>query len=409
MVIGVGRNFFESFFVLFVYFLIFLPYWGIYIIFGHFRAIRKEVKFCSVIPHDIQRSLVLVEIFQVTKRSKVLFCYSSRYSTVIGVGQKKFEEFFVLYVRFLVFQSYWGIYVIFGHFRAVQKEIKFCSIILHDIQRSLVIFGQLRKVVKFCSIIRHDILRSLVQVEIVLRHFVITDAVTKRSKVLFYYLSRYSKGIYIIFVHLRAVTKRSKVLFCNSLRYSKSFWVIYVIFSHFWAVTKRSKVLFCYSTRYSKLRREVKFCSVIHHDILRSLVQVEFFLMHFWYCLCVFLDFLAILGNFRNIQPCFGQLRKEVKFCYIIRQDILRSLVQVEKDLRLFCIVYVCFLIFRPFWGISVIFDHFQAVTKKSFWGIYVIFAIFEQLRKEVKYRSIIRHDILRSLVLVEIHFMEFT
>ncbi|KAG5610351.1 hypothetical protein H5410_021632 [Solanum commersonii] len=102
----------------------------------------------------------------------------------------------------------------------------------------------------------------------ILRHIRNIRAITKRSKVLFFYSSQYSKLI-------GAITERSKVLFCIRHDILRSlvqlFWGIYVIFDHFRAVTKRSKVLIFYSSRYSKvinLRKEVKFCSFIRHDIL---------------------------------------------------------------------------------------------------------------------------------------------
>lgn len=88
-----------------------------------FGKLWKKVKFYSIVPHDIQRSLVQVIIFfevflhclcvfldnltilsvyvifahfgAIIKSSKLLFHYSSRYSKVI-VQVKKIEVFFVL-------------------------------------------------------------------------------------------------------------------------------------------------------------------------------------------------------------------------------------------------------------------------------------------------------------------------
>ena len=95
---------------------------GIYVMSGHFWVVMKKVKFYSIVPHDIQRSLVQVIIFfevflhclcvfldnltilsvyvifahfgAIIKSSKLLFHYSSRYSKVI-VQVKKIEVFFV--------------------------------------------------------------------------------------------------------------------------------------------------------------------------------------------------------------------------------------------------------------------------------------------------------------------------
>ncbi|KAG5619521.1 hypothetical protein H5410_004739 [Solanum commersonii] len=313
-VIGVSHWCMSKFFgVIFcnvyVCFLIFLPFWGIYVKFGHYRS--------------------------VTKRSKVLFSYSSRYYKVIGVSQNSFEAFFVSFICFLIFWPFWGIYVIFSHFREVTK-------------RSKILF-----------VIHHDILMSLVQVEIYLRHFL------------------YCLCVFVIF---------------------RSFWGIYVMFGRFRAITKRGIVLFTYSSRYSK----VIGASLNFYDVF---CFVYVYLLIFW----PFWGIYVIFGNFR--------------FFSLIHHDILRSLVQVEIFLGIFCIVYVCFLIFRPFWGIYIIFNHFRGVTKRSkvlfsyssryykviggspnffevvyvcfliywpFWSIYVIFGHFRAVTKEVNFCSVI-------------------
>ncbi|KAG5619523.1 hypothetical protein H5410_004741 [Solanum commersonii] len=238
----------------------------------------------------------------------------------------------------------------------------------------------------------------------------------KKSKVLFYNSSLYSKviGVSQIFFEAFLVLFVCFLIF-RPLRYLRNirsfsgsyekkkifrpFYGIYVILGHFRAVTKRNKVLFYCSSRYSKLRKEVKFCSVIRHkfyghwcnirhDILRSLVQVKFFLGDFG-IVCVFLNFrpfcgiYVILGHFRVIM-------KRSKFCSVILHDILRSLMQVKKNLRRFCIVCVCLLIFC----------NFGAFTSYS--------SIFGQLRKEVKFCFVIHHNILGSLVQIEIFSRHF-
>ena len=82
----------------------------------------------------------------------------------------------------------------------------------------------------------------------------------------------------------------------------------------------------------------------------------------FMYVSWFFGRFGALTWNFTIL----GQLRKEVKYFYVIRHDIKRTLVQIKNILRCFCIVYMCFLIFQPFWGINIRFCNFRAITKRS-------------------------------------------
>ncbi|KAG5610352.1 hypothetical protein H5410_021633 [Solanum commersonii] len=100
--------------------------------------------------------------------------------------------------------------------------------------------------------------------------------------------------------------------------------------------------------------------------LLMSLVQFKKKLRHLLYCLCVFLDFSAILGIY-IIFGHFWAIRKEVKFSSFIRHDILSH-----------------------FWA----FTHFGEFTS--------YYAIIEQLQKEVRFCSFIRPDILS-------HFEAFT
>uniref|UniRef100_K4B5Z7 Uncharacterized protein n=1 Tax=Solanum lycopersicum TaxID=4081 RepID=K4B5Z7_SOLLC len=86
---------------------------GIYAIFNYFQAVTKRSIVFLYLRHDILTSLVHVKFFL------RLFV-------------------FIDDVFFLIFLSFWGINVIFDHFQAVQKEVMFCYLILHDIQRSLV-------------------------------------------------------------------------------------------------------------------------------------------------------------------------------------------------------------------------------------------------------------------------------
>ncbi|KAG5610349.1 hypothetical protein H5410_021630 [Solanum commersonii] len=287
-VICASQNFLERFFYCLCVFLDFLIILGIYIIFGHFWA--------------------------VTKRSKVLFCYSSRYSKVVGASQQKIDAFFCIVCVFLDF---------------------------------LVILGNLRDIRPFSGSYKK---KSLVQVKFLLR-------------CVLYCLC--------VFIDFSAILG------------------IYMIFDHFQAVAKRSRVLFCYTSRYSKVigasPKEVEAFFVIGGG--------QNFLRRFLYYLCVFLDFLAILGHLRNIRPFLGsyemkqsfvlgifilfghfrEVTKSSKVCSVIRHDIL-----------------MCFLIFRLFWGIYVIFSHFRAVTKRS------------KLQKEVMFCYVICHDIPRSLLQVK-------
>ncbi|KAG5619520.1 hypothetical protein H5410_004738, partial [Solanum commersonii] len=181
-------------------------------------------------------------------------------------------------------------------------------------------------------------------------------------------------------------TIKSKVLFSYSSRYSK-------------IVTKRSKILFCYLSRYSKPLWDIdeifshfrsftkrRFFFVIHHDIIKSFVQVKKNLRHFcivYVCFLIFRSFwgiYVIFSHFQGIYVILGHFRTAMRFS----------------------IVYVCFLIFRPFWGIYIIFDHFGQLRKESKFCSVIcddILRSLVQLQKEVKFCSLIRHDILRSLV----------
>ncbi|KAG5619518.1 hypothetical protein H5410_004736 [Solanum commersonii] len=237
----------------------------------------------------------------------------------------------------LTFRSFWGIYVIFNHFRAVTKRSK----VLFSYSSR---YSMLRKEVKFCFVIRDVILRSLVQVKIFKRCFLYCLCVFLDFSAILGHLRNIR--------HFRVVTKRS----------------IYVIFGHFWAMTKRSKKYFSYSSRYSKF-----------------IGGSQIFLMRFLYCLCVFLGFLAISGNLSNIRPfssnyknkpfwsiyvIFGHFRvvskrSKVLFCYSSRYSKVICASQ-KKFHVFFFIVYVYFLIFGLFWGINIIFSHFQSVTKRS-------------------------------------------
>lgn len=122
-------------------------------------------------------------------------------------------------------------------------------------------------------------------------------------------------------------------------------WGYYIISDNFWKLTKRSIVLFYYSSRYFNITYPSRY-------ILR----------HFLYCLGVFLDFSVIFGDLRNNRSFLGSYEKKWKNFH----DILRAFMQIKNKLRHFWIVYVCFLIFRLFCGINIIFGHFQEVTKRS-------------------------------------------
>lgn len=60
----------------------------------------------------------------VMRRRKALFCYSSRYSKIIGETQKIYEAFFVFFMCVPSFKPFWGICLIFDHFWAVTKRNK---------------------------------------------------------------------------------------------------------------------------------------------------------------------------------------------------------------------------------------------------------------------------------------------
>ena len=51
-----------------------------------------------------------------------------------------------------------------------------------------------------------------------------------------------------------------------------------------------------------QLPKDVKFCYLICQDILTSVVQVKFLWRHFLYRLLIFVDFQPFQGNLRNIQ-----------------------------------------------------------------------------------------------------------
>lgn len=104
---------------------------------------------------------------------------------------------------------------------------------------------------------------------------------------------------------------------------------IYVIFGYFWAV------------------RKVKLCFVIHHNIFMSFMNVEILLRRVLYCLWIFFNVSTILG-IGVIFVHFKKLQKDVKFFSLIRHNILRSLVQVKKIKVLF-VLFMCFFNFQSF------------------------------------------------------------
>ena len=121
-------------------------------------------------------------------------------------------------------------------------------------------------------------------------------------------------------------------------------------------------------------------CFLIRHDSLRSLVQAKKNLSHFWYCLCVFLDFRSFWGIY-VIFSHFGAATKRSNCYSLFIRDFLRTTQKVKKVLRRFFIFYACFLIF---W---------------SFWLFMWLSTIFGYLQKYVKFCSLIHHNILRSFV----------
>lgn len=161
-----------------------------------------------------------------------------------------------------------------------------CLLIFLPHWGNYVILWQLGKEIKVCSVIDHGTFRSLVQVQIFLRCFL-------------YYL--------FVFLNFSAILE--------NLRY----------ILHFWAFTKTSK-----------------FCYVILHETLRSLVQIAN-LGIFFCCLCVFLDLWFI----------FEWLRKEVSFFYPIGHDILRSLAQLKKIWGVFILYMLVSLIVWSFWAFT--------------------------------------------------------
>lgn len=58
------------------------------------------------------------------ERSKILFCYLSRYFNVIGASQNYFRFFCIFYVSFLIFRPYLGVNIIFVHFLIIMKRSK---------------------------------------------------------------------------------------------------------------------------------------------------------------------------------------------------------------------------------------------------------------------------------------------
>lgn len=112
------------------------------------------------------------------KRSTVLFSYSSHYSKVINVSHIFFEVLFVVFAWFLIYRSFWGIYIILIFFRHFQKEV-----------------------ISFLN----NILRSIVQVIIFLRCFYNV-----------YLCFLIFQGIYVISNHFQAVKKWNKVIFILS-------------------------------------------------------------------------------------------------------------------------------------------------------------------------------------------------
>ncbi|KAG5619519.1 hypothetical protein H5410_004737 [Solanum commersonii] len=217
MVIGAIQKLFDAFFYLLCMFLDFSA------ILGHLRYIRPFSG--SYEKKQILSIYVIFSHFRaVTIRSKVLFSYSSRYSKFIGASQIFLGIFCFVYVCFFIFRPFWGIYIIFGHFRPVTKRSK----VIGASQKSLSHFRAVMKRCKVLFFFRHDILRSLLRKEV---------------------------NIYSLIRHdiLRSMVKVKKILrrFVYCLCVFLDFSAIYVIFGHFWELTKRSKVLFSYSSRYS--------------------------------------------------------------------------------------------------------------------------------------------------------------
>lgn len=150
-------------------------------------------------------SWFVVHFRVITKRSKLFLSYWSRYSKITSSIKKNLRCFHIVYVGFFDCLVILSIYLIFGHFRTIEK----------------------------------------------------------RSKILLYYSSQYSKFIGAIQTFLKVC------IVCVSF-----------IFGHYWAITKRSNVLFCYSSWY-----------------YRVIGVKSKNLRHFLYCVCVFLDVSIILGH----------------------------------------------------------------------------------------------------------------
>ncbi|KAG5619524.1 hypothetical protein H5410_004742 [Solanum commersonii] len=173
--------------------------------------------FCFVIRHDTLRSLVqnLRNIRPYSgsyDKKKVLFCYSSRYSTIIGASQKKLRCFLYSLCVFLDFLA------ILRYLRNIQPfsdnyEKKYSVVLLFV----TIFYGVLCIFSSVCFLIfrfRNDILRSLVQVEIFLSHFLYCLCVFLDFLAILEYLCNIR--------HFQTAMKRSKVLLCYSSQYSKA-------------------------------------------------------------------------------------------------------------------------------------------------------------------------------------------
>lgn len=132
------KYFWGIFCIVYVCLLIFRQYWGVNVIINHFVAVMK--------------------------RSKVFSYYSTQYSKVILNVKFFWGVFCIVYVPFFYFQPFLNVYIIFDHFRVVPKYVKFCSIFLHDIPRSLLevkIFWVVFYLVYMCFLIYLPFFRAV--------------------------------------------------------------------------------------------------------------------------------------------------------------------------------------------------------------------------------------------------------
>lgn len=127
----------------------------------------------------------------------------------------------------------------------------------------------------------------------------------------------------MIFYHCWCKSKKFWGVCCVNYACFLIFWAIYVKFNLFQAITKRSNILFFYLSRYSKFIGVIQFFEAL----------IEPFL-----CVCWL---FVHLGHPRNIQPFSGQLRNEVKFYFLIRHNILRSMVK-PKNFVAFFVLFMC-------------------------------------------------------------------